>query len=1750
MAELVRVKGRYAGLKAYLKSLLSELNSYISSDECDQVKTLGFRSTVAGILDQLAVVHNEIILLIDPKDVEVEVIEHMKSLEPSYAILAAVDLKLQQFKTGSQIQTPIAINDYSNISPAQCKLPKIKLPEFAGDPLLWQGFWDQFKVSIHSKDNLSCIDKFNYLKGCLRGEALAAISGLTLNNENYEEAVQLLGERFGNEQILISAHMESLLKINKIRSPDNIKGLRMLYNHVESCVRNLRSLKLDTAGYGSLLIPILKDRLPDEIIMVIARKFGGNKWTLEQVMDYFNAELRAQENCAGVNTTRSSSFENQKKGGLFTASGLYTEARARACIYCNKDDHVPSKCTVVTSHQSRKAILLRKRRCFVCLDGGHVAKDCTSTYVCRRCKKGKHHISICRSVPLDPPVDTRKGRENEAKGESSKGFVGHASCDKKGILLQTARVDIAALDDDKPQVCTRILFDSGSQRSYISYKVRSSLKLKTVRSEKLIIKTFGEVHESEVQELDIVQFKIKNRYDSRFTNIEAVCVPTICTPLTKQSMPGLQDCREFKEIKFADYDDHESNRPVGILIGIDYYHTFMTGRVIRSSLGPVACDTKVGWVVSGSCSSPEDMYCLETHMLNAVTEQQGSYDLRQDIEKFWNVEDVGFSRDCVVSHFEENIVHNGTRYVTKLPFKPDHEPLSDNFVVSEQRLKALKSRLMVKGIFNDYNSIFSDYEEKRIIERVPLNEIAKESGRVHYLPHRPVIREDKDTTKMRAVFDASCKVNGPSLNECLYSGPNLIVKIFDILLRFRFNKIGILADIKQAFLNIAIDKEHCDYLRFLWYDDQSDEEHIVVYRFLRVVFGVTSSPFLLNGTIRHHFNKYLDRERNVVERVGEDLYVDDLVSGCKNREEGKELYDKIKAIMLEGGFNLRKWTTNDRKLNDYIVSRESEKVNSVTGSDDGTYFEIMSPNIDTRNKTVLGMEWDIERDEFVFRFDNLLQKCGSITQTKRNLLSVSASIFDPLGFVSPITAKIKTIFQMLCKDKLDWDEIIPQKIALIWNNFLEELNDLKEVKCSRFVFWDHFDSGVRVELHGFCDSSTEVYCAVVYLRLIYRGNVKVSFLASKTKVAPLKTLTIPRLELLGCLLLSKLIKEIITASSNRIKYDDVYCWSDSEIALAWIRGKEKCWELWVENRVVAIRKVVDRNRWNFVKGEHNPADIPTRVSSNLIECFSGSWFSGPLMLLSHNIESREQVINSNCINDKSLLGRVDVEYFPEVFETPLNVSMAQRNTKDRKTRSLSSVISCNRFSSLSKLIVTTGYVLRFINNLQKRIKKQGNLITDETLSVVEFNEALQSWIKEEQRLMKQQDNYNNIRSSLQLFESDDGLLRLRGRFANSNLQYQEQHPIILRNKDSHFTRLIILDEHEKTMHHGVETTLARIRFKYWIVKGRKSVKEVLRKCVLCTRYQGQPMRPPSSPDLPDYRVDHLAHAFQATGLDFAGPLFVKNSSKTEKSYILLLTCASSRAVHLELVPNMSVDGFLRGIKRFMARRGIPDFIVSDNFKTFKSAEVKKFMLLHGITQRFILPASPWWGGFYERLVRTVKTCLKKTLGRTFLSFEELQTILCETEVAINNRPLTYVSEDDLDEALTPFHLMHGRNPGKRIESVNFAFPTNMKQCKRRYFHVQKALKDFWVRFRGTYLNELRQMNLYRKSKNKNTRTITVGDVALIRDDVPLPRTQWRMGRILRLVSGSDRQVRGAQLKVLSKAGKHNSVSSITKAKPI
>ena len=387
---------------------------------------------------------------------------------------------------------------------------------------------------------------------------------------------------------------------------------------------------------------------------------------------------------------------------------------------------------------------------------------------------------------------------------------------------------------------------------------------------------------------------------------------------------------------------------------------------------------------------------------------------------------------------------------------------------------------------------------------------------------------------------------------------------------------------------------------------------------------------------------------------------------------------------------------------------------------------------------------------------------------------------------------------MLCRGQLDWDSEIPDRIMIIWKSFLVELESLNEVRVPRYVLNESVE---HVELHGFSDSSKEVYCAVVYLRVLYKNSVKVSLLSSKTKVAPMKELTIPRLELSGCVLLAKLLKDILSALEDRFKISNVFGWSDSKISLHWIKGKEKSWKPWIENRVVNIRKVVDRDRWCFVSGETNPADIPTRLAKGLTDCFSDLWYFGPSFLSSFTF-----TVDNFLFCDENKFDTVS-ESETSLSERRVEESSILTVTNDNDGTDLNNIIDYNKYSSLRKLVMVTGFVFRFITNIKKKLSsEQRNMV--ESLSLEEYEDAQIYWIKREQLRLQQQANYKKLQASLKLYVDDLGLIRMRGRFGNSSALDNQKYPIILRDATSHLTTLIIWNAHESVLHHGIESTLS------------------------------------------------------------------------------------------------------------------------------------------------------------------------------------------------------------------------------------------------------------------------------------------------------------------------------------------------------
>lgn len=325
---------------------------------------------------------------------------------------------------------------------------------------------------------------------------------------------------------------------------------------------------------------------------------------------------------------------------------------------------------------------------------------------------------------------------------------------------------------------------------------------------------------------------------------------------------------------------------------------------------------------------------------------------------------------------------------------------------------------------------------------------------------------------------------------------------------------------------IGVDEEDRDALRFLWVDNiHAEDAQVHHLRFTRVVFGVCSSPFLLNSTLRHHLEKFRGSHPELVKKLIDSLYVDDIITGAPTEEQALQLHSESREVLKEGAFNLRKFRTNSTSLQLVLnVSPESVPPENDSFNFNETYADATLGKLHS-NKTstvkVLGVVWDPGEDCLEFGVADIAKHAASAKPTKRNVVSIIGRFYDPLGILAPVIIQFKKLFQKL--KQVQWDEILPDALEQEWRSLIGDLHNCQHLSIPRSY---HLGNGESVPSHtlcGFCDASTTAYAAVIYLAVKTPQDTHTQFLASKTRVAPIQAITIPRLELLSALLLSRLI---------------------------------------------------------------------------------------------------------------------------------------------------------------------------------------------------------------------------------------------------------------------------------------------------------------------------------------------------------------------------------------------------------------------------------------------------------------------------------------------------------------------------------------------------------------------------------------------------------------------------------------------------
>ena len=686
----------------------------------------------------------------------------------------------------------------------------------------------------------------------------------------------------------------------------------------------------------------------------------------------------------------------------------------------------------------------------------------------------------------------------------------------------------------------------------------------------------------------------------------------------------------------------------------------------------------------------------------------------------------------------------------------------------------------------------------------------------------------------------------------------------------------------------------------------------------------------------------------------------------------------------------------------------------------------------------------------------------------------------------------------------------------MWTSYVSDLSTLLPFKFPRKIT-QNFDT---CALHIFSDASDRAYGAVAYLK----SPNSVNFVIAKCKIAPMKPRTLPQLELAGILVAVKLANFVKRAYEGLSSISDVFVWSDSAIALHWIFSS-KLKTQFVRNRVASINDLSVGFYFRHVISDDNPADFLTRgLTTKTFLNRLHMWVHGPEWLHTGNFPQEKFPI-------------LCTELCNVCTDSPMNSMTAM---------SSSEILPFVNYSKYRKVLNIVSYVYKFIR-LCRSGKDLQNSVTDSFVLDVEKAEnyivrqtQLSNYPQVFQYLEKPKEfKCPAIVRNLNLFLSD-GIIRCGGRIHYSNVDNSTKFPILLPPK-SWLSVLLIRDIHYK-FHAGMGQVLSTLRSKYWLPRGRQNVKLVLRDCVICKKLQARPFPKADVPPLPKVRVSD-DRPFAATCLDYTGALYVNEYNDSAKYYVCLFTCATTRAIHLELVEDLSAEAFLRALRRFSGRRSYPKVIISDNATNFNKGKEMISEILsskvavndfvnHGIEWRQITPKAPWMGGVYERLIRTVKLCLKKVLGNCRVSFHELHTILVEIEGSINDRPITYVSSNINDiSALTPSMLLCGHPIYSLPEYVDceelFDPSYNAKKViTKRMKYCSKLFSDFRKRWQHEYLVSLRESD--RNLTNNSKSFAKEGKVVLIYDETP--RQFWKLGIITKLYEGKDGIVRSADVK--------------------
>lgn len=1623
---------------------------------------------------------------------------------------------------------------------ANMKLPKILVPKWDGDLDSYTNFMALYNQVVHNGPYTGAT-KLTYLRSLLSGPPLKLIEGFQFTDNDYLLAYRQLQIRYASTRVLAVHYLNKMFDFAPLRG-DGYTDLQAyldvfdsnysaylnldLENHHDfsMCHFALRQLSsntrllferslqdVDTLPTFDQLIRFVRDqcKLKELTRMDIKRNdYSSSTPTKGNTKISKPASPRISSHTFFTETASPSSDKSAPSSNPSASSSENPPVGVSpsSCCPCCKGTHHIYKCLQYKNMtvSERFDFIKNLKRCFKCL-GSHARMHCKSIGRCgvSSCQSTNHHTTLHYERKPTAPEQI-KAQEYppsfEKPSTSHQSFFTTPALPDQDILLGTACGYIRDCNGVFQPI--RIVIDSGSKVNLITSECVHNLGLKMIPK---LTHLSGAMSQQLGTSPGVVNCEMTPKLDGNPSwTAQAIVVKKVCSNLPTIPV-ATQIVASLSKMPLADKKFGTPGK-IDFLLGASLYPYILDGLYNVVHGQPSAIQTVFGWVVIGELPkvfSPSVDQCLSLFTLDEK--------LQDVLQSFWKSEEVQAAPqvDPEYAIAEQHFVKTHSRapdgsYIVRLPFSQKiYPPFGNSQILAERRWFNIETKLRKNKELRDaYHDFMQKYLDLGHMEETS-------SPSMYVIPHFAILR-DSSTSPIRVVFDGSCRDSSAvSLNDRLLSGPPLQKDITEVLTHFRLKPVAITTDIKMMYRKIWVHPDDHKFQTIVW--RRSESEPLKNYVLKTVTYGLKPAPFLAQRVLRQLVSEDGHQYPLASQAVLEACFMDDICYSVEDVKTGHKLKDELQALLACAGFELRKWASNRSEILVNIPPDHRAK----------NTLSIRPPEDNCMH--ILGIEWDPVEDVFTYKIS-----MPESANSKRNVLSQVATIFDPLGWIAPVVFWAKSFLQELWTRGMDWDTQLDPELSSRWAEFASQLPSLSKLKLPRLCVVPHS----KIQIIGMCDASMLGYAAVVYLRCVSSNQVKISIIKAKTKVAPLKVQTVPRLELCGAVLLSKLMQSL-QYLIKKLSISEVFLFSDSQVVLAWINTPPHLLKTFVANRVVSILDVTKASEWRHIPTHLNSADIASRGTTPSHIVGDNLWWSGPEFLYKPTFEWPPPF-------NSALLPQALPELKTPVDNAVLTITTA---VSASKPSAFHVITMLENSSSLLKVQRVLAWVQRFLHNARSILdnRRRG------PLQVLELRSALQCCIRATQQLYYKKEFHclskgrvvSRPLSSLSPFIDKDRILRVGGRLNHANLPHDVIHPIIL-PKQAPLSALLCDHYHKYLLHAGPTATLALIRRKFWIISLRSLVRSRIRRCLPCHKSQAQPNHPVMA-DLPPDRVTP-SRPFLHSGVDMAGPLYIKSqihasrSSRLGKAYICMFVCMSTKAVHIELTSDLSTESFKGALDRFVARRGLCLRIYSDRGGNFVGAasdqkeiaeflknsapQITDFLSSKEIEYHFNPAKAPWMGGLWESAIKCAKRHLFKITANKSLTYEEMLTFLTRVEATLNSRPLC-PCDDENTPYLSPGHFLVG---GPLTCPVEYDFTQENENVLRRWALVQRASQEFWNRWSREYLNTL----LQRKKWTSPRAPLIVGEPVFIRSEETRP-LEWPLGRVKQLFVGSDGVARSAEV---------------------